>query len=1105
MNTGAWKLALIGVVLVLLASALAPGALGGGTTNRLAVQVRLANGQPAPSNVTVSLTAPASGIRCTQTTGVGGYAFFSSLACPALSGGWWIVTVPPQVANVSSGLPPMLFLPANATVSAQYFSPSLLASGRAAAYVNGVNQLPLNITLNGNVTYGGAIVKSPVRVQLLDPQYPGFVIASTHDPTGANYTLSVPSGLWTLFSEGNVTGATTPRYNYTVLNTVGFNSSRVDRVNPSLGNFLVQGTIVPTDGVFYTNDTNLTLYDEVTKAIYSSYSTTGTPYFQMGDYVQNLGLQRFLLFVQPQGYSTSWVAVTPTSSSPTVSVTVPVLPDSAPPTQTTTVLDLNPGFDGANITSYVNMTNDSVVPTLPNATVGDLWSQIGLDFGGGVPNASVTAISLFQGWLKAAGPVYPADGMGLTVNGTAFNETGVFQFSSSAVVAPQTYNSSLGFSYVTSENYSLVPVSHWNSNGTSYYLTFDFRYATAESAPTYTFHLPAGYVLAAGTRAPSRTTLIPSGPGNTWTSFTLVPGTGGSGVGTANFTVVRYTHVTAIVNVTSSNFAFTPKNVLNSTRANYTVLVGAHQNVSFSAANSLVPAFLNVTRYSWNFGDGSPIYNTSRPTAFHYYNTTAGKLPASLTILANGGQTSTENFTVYVANLPPIPVITTNDTHAVWNGTTHTGYVYVNWSQSLRFNASGSRALIATGVSLPGILSDAVWNISAGKSGQVTNYSLSSGARVTSNLTYQFNGGGPFYNGSASVPGYGSLPLKGWLYTVLLNLWDAGGNHANATLWVLVNDTEKPVPIASVQNTAGKNITSITEGPHGGATVVLVDKYSYAPHNGTIAWYNWTVKNPRNSSVDHLYWNSTKPIPHTVTFNASLGTYNLTLTVEDVAGNRANVTIPLTVAVNYTVRPIMQASNLTAPATMQAGTTYTILVNVTNVGSNTSVAQNVSVSFYLTNQNGGGKVVLASPSSVTWYNYTKGVLNSTPAFHGLATIRGNETFRAEIRYTPGPTGTFQLWANVTASNEFPGEYISGANVAHSTVTINPNPLYQDLVYVAIGVVVVIVIVGVVLYVRRRGRGTPPARKGASGTGGRGPSPPSKGKQPSLDEDEEDED
>jgi uncharacterized membrane protein len=113
---------------------------------------------------------------------------------------------------------------------------------------------------------------------------------------------------------------------------------------------------------------------------------------------------------------------------------------------------------------------------------------------------------------------------------------------------------------------------------------------------------------------------------------------------------------------------------------------------------------------------------------------------------------------------------------------------------------------------------------------------------------------------------------------------------------------------------------------------------------------------------------------------------------------------------------------------------------------------------------------------VRWYGYVKGILNSSASYTGvLPAMKANQTWMAQITYTPSQTGTYWLWANGTASNEFPGEYKSGVNVAHMSVTINASSL---TLYIEIAVIVVVVAVVIVLaiFLWRRKNAVPVSKK-----------------------------
>jgi hypothetical protein len=196
----------------------------------------------------------------------------------------------------------------------------------------------------------------------------------------------------------------------------------------------------------------------------------------------------------------------------------------------------------------------------------------------------------------------------------------------------------------------------------------------------------------------------------------------------------------------------------------------------------------------------------------------------------------------------------------------------------------------------------------------------------------------------------------------------------------------------------------------------------------------------------------------------------------------------------------MQATNLTAPTSYNAGTSYTIWVNLTSGGGTKSVAQNVTVAFYLTSPTGTTRSYIASsPGSVQFYNYTAvGVVNTVPFATGLIpTMAYNQTYRAVIHWTPGSTGNFVLYANVTASNGYIGNYASG--VVSQSISVNPNPTTQALEYVAIGAAVVIVIVLIVIFYRRRGGRTTSGRSGGRSSD-RGKAKPSADEDDELDDD-----
>jgi hypothetical protein len=138
-----------------------------------------------------------------------------------------------------------------------------------------------------------------------------------------------------------------------------------------------------------------------------------------------------------------------------------------------------------------------------------------------------------------------------------------------------------------------------------------------------------------------------------------------------------------------------------------------------------------------------------------------------------------------------------------------------------------------------------------------------------------------------------------------------------------------------------------------------------------------------------------------------------------------------------------------------------------------------------------------------FYNYTNtSGLSTTPAGTGSVSLKYNQTVRAEIQWTPGRQGTFYLWVNATAMNEFAGDYASGANQAHVQVVLNPSSTTLYIEIVAVLVVAAIIIAALVLYWRGR-LGGKPASKGSGKSSKDKDTKDKDSKKDSKDDDEED--
>ena len=161
---------------------------------------------------------------------------------------------------------------------------------------------------------------------------------------------------------------------------------------------------------------------------------------------------------------------------------------------------------------------------------------------------------------------------------------------------------------------------------------------------------------------------------------------------------------------------------------------------------------------------------------------------------------------------------------------------------------------------------------------------------------------------------------------------------------------------------------------------------------------------------------------------------------------------------------------------------YTFWVNISVGGGASAVAKNVSVSWYLLSPSGTGSRTFIG-GTTSFYNYTGGVVNTVSFASGkIPTMNFNTTYRAQVSWTPSSTGNFLLYANVTASNEYVGNYVSGTNLAQQSVTVNPNPTTQLLIDVGIVAAAIVVIVLIVFWLRLRAKraAAPPSLPGRGG-------------------------
>ncbi len=1089
-----YRAALWAIVVIVLASTIAaiPGGASAAPTytlNGFVSQPAPYQGAPVPNGVQVDLVSRATGAVYTATTygGGGEFTFNGANTGGTLAPGYWGVYVPPE-GNISlPNCAPCAVLPQQQSPTFAFYSTSDLTGGGAPVEVTNVSTPVYNSTISGTV-YQGSNLDTAGVVQLLDPVYNSLVLVSniTNSST-AKYSVKAPLGTYVLESLAHSAPPQARNETQVTVTPSGIT------VNPIIRNYLVSGLMLTPSGARIQTAGNVTLYDATNGYIYSAATPPGG-FYALGTYPAGFitgGSQTFEAILSSTNYSTSAYSfsVSGTSQSKSQNVNLaPLQPNQIGDYETTldfSGVNVASGTGNLSVRTVENLGNDTTFPNLPNATVGQLWAQLGLDFAHSLSFSSTSLPSVYQ-FENRSGPFFPAVQAGTAINGTTF-------------VGPNTAQSLSGYTSTcsgtcglsTAANLTLTWSNAYKLNGTlfrnssAYSFAFNFRHPTTSGdVYNYTVLLPAGYVLKAGTAVPSDTKLVARGTGGTWTEFTLSSYYSATAAGSFAFQIVTYSHLTAVVNATVTNFAFSSHNVLNQTNGNYTVLVGVGQNVTWSALNSLYPAGNNGTKFAWAFGDGGT-WTNSTPTAWHTYTTASAATPldGSLTVTSSGGLVNTTHFHVWVGEGPVTAGMAINATAAQTRTAGGTTYLYVNWSSVLQFNATRSSAKVSPTATIPGNVSVASYSLSywGGFTTTVANYSVAHGSSYLafSNASYQFFGAGTYL--SAGRVNGTSVPFHGWQANLTMTVWASTGQSAKSTLVILVNDTQKPTASYSLLDvnyrTIGSSKTLVAQS-NLSALVRMNGAASSDPGNGSVVAYYWWITNPTNSSV-HIGINRTSANPNpTAWLSASTSLYWINLTVTDMNGNRGWLNQSLSVTANTTLTPILTLTNMTGPSgtgsqKLNAGTTYTFWVNVTTKAASgkVAVANGVQVTFYLTSPGGTSRTIIAgSPGSVTFYNYTSGgVANALVDTGTVASLAYNQTLRAQIRWTPGTTGNYDLYANATATNQFSGN-LGQANVAQVSITVNPNPTTQLLEYVAIGVAVVVVLGLIIFYYRRRSRG-----------------------------------
>ena len=1117
-----YRAALWALVLVLLLSPLASvtrAATPATTTYTLTGYVDQPGGvtaPPVPSGVQVDLQSAATGTVYTAVTTAGGqFAFSSASGASALAPGYWKLWVPVETNVTLSGCSgvPCAVLPVHQNPTYQYFNASVLTNRNSSTTIANVQVLPYNATLNGTVLQNGTYVPG-ATLRLLDPLFNGIALTNSTSNATGNFSIAVPFGKWVLQTT-HVSGPDT----FSNSSRLTITARHPPIVKPVLTTYGLSGWInstvtnqrVPVAG-------NVTLYDPTNGYIYSAATPPGG-FYSIPTYAAGFttGANTFDVILGANGYATTSFSKTVPNANPiTQNVLLSPLTASEMGYFNTTlnysgIKVLTTGNGTLNVSTTVTLGNNSVLPGLPNASVGQLWAQLGLDYDGSLTFNNATSGAAVRTYINDSGPFFQA-ASGTVFNGTSFilpkvpSSLSGYTYGCSATCGLAS-NGAIGYSW--KQNYQLNGTVGLNSS--SYTVGFTFLHPAASSMTyNYTVIAPAGYVLSADTSAPAHTNLTAQGPSGTWGKFTLVSHAWSTASASASFTFVKTANLTPVVNVTGSSFAFSSAAVLNSSVNNYTVVLGVNENATFSAANSIYPTGVNGTSYVWNFGNGYTAPSTSNKTLNYSYpvaSPVGHNFTGTLTVTDSGGAVNSSTFYVYVlaSTNKPTAVISANVTANNTTTTPHGNlYFTVQNGTTVGFNATAPNVTLP----FPNKLSIASYTLVAKGVKKIANFTTSSGGNASANWSVEFSptvtlGAGPYLT-QATINGT-VVHFYGWQYNLTMTVWSVTGTSATTNASILVVDKMKPTVAFTLLNLAGKVIsaTGITENlPNGTGAFRVNAANSTGPSNSSIVKFSLEVNYTNNTSVPAKYWNATKATPYPTFWLAPLpNPYTLNLTVTDLAGNTANLTRQFSIAPNTTTRPIMQATNFTGPTSLTQGDSYTFSFNVTNTGGAKSFAKTVTVAWYLLSPSGTGSRKYISVTT-SFYNVSKGVINTTTPYVGsIPSLAANKTVLARMTWSPGFSGNYVIYGNVTATNEYIANYNGAPNVVSMSIGIKVSTLTELIEYGGIAAAVILVLVAIIWWYRR------PSRKGGSGKPLK-PAPASKsglergGKKPDTDDDDE---
>ncbi len=370
--------------------------------------------------------------------------------------------------------------------------------------------------------------------------------------------------------------------------------------------------------------------------------------------------------------------------------------------------------------------------------------------------------------------------------------------------------------------------------------------------------------------------------------------------------------------------------VVNQSASNYTIVVPAGKSVWFNASKAVYDMVWDRvdpknTTYTWLFdgqikASGKGVYNVTK--AF-----LAGKHTLQLKVADRGGNTNETNVTILAdAYYPTVNMVIEYPSGKM--------VAKVNMAADMRtlnydvYGKNGTVGIVNGTATIPVTLTfNETQEIIYDATNSYDTYDGKHKVSLPLNVVWDFNG----VKTSGINKTYAfEKPTRNGTYTIRVKFTDAVNNTITVNFKAIIKDITPPVPKVNVTSN-GKQVTEIKEGEQ----VTFDASASYDPDNGTIASYQWIIKDKNyhvlnESSGDFKIINGTFTSPKLTLEFTQFGTYYIILNITDEAGNYKVYNKTFRVA---PVRPDLAVTNVQIKGDKVEGSELTFMVNVTNNGN----------------------------------------------------------------------------------------------------------------------------------------------------------------------------